>query len=62
MVMFAAERPDLGDAYVRTGVLRGHAVFVVKVSPWFAANVASCSAQGGFVAVFDSRTGAAWPS
>lgn len=57
IVMFPAARPDLGDVYVKTGVLRGHAVYVVKVSPWFAANVTSGTAQGGFIAVFDSQTG-----
>lgn len=57
IVMFPAESPNLGDVYVKTGVLRGHAVFVVKISPWFAANIISGEAQGGFVAVFDSRTG-----
>jgi len=57
IVMFPAESPKLGDVYVKTGVLRGHAVFVVKISSWFAANIISGEAQGGFVAVFDSRTG-----
>lgn len=57
VVMFPAERPELGDVYVKTGVLGGHRIYIVKVSPWFAANVASGQPQGGFLAVFDSATG-----
>jgi ornithine cyclodeaminase/alanine dehydrogenase-like protein (mu-crystallin family) len=57
IVMLPAERPDLGDVYVKTGAVRGHSVYIVKVSPWFAGNVASGSPQGGFIAVFDSKTG-----
>lgn len=57
IVMFPADRADLGDVYVKTGVLRGHGVFVVKVSPWFAANVENRAPQGGFLAAFDSGTG-----
>jgi ornithine cyclodeaminase/alanine dehydrogenase-like protein (mu-crystallin family) len=57
IVMFPAARPDLGDVYVKAGALRGHAVFVVKVSPWFAANRDRGDGQGGFVAVFDTNTG-----
>ncbi|GCE11945.1 ornithine cyclodeaminase family protein [Tengunoibacter tsumagoiensis] len=56
-VLFPAERPELGDVYVKTGTLRGHAVFVVKISPWFAVNSERGQAQGGFIGVFDSRTG-----
>jgi ornithine cyclodeaminase len=57
VVMFPGARPDLGDVYVKTGVLRGHRVYIVKVSPWFAVNVERGRPQGGFVAVFDSETG-----
>lgn len=57
LVMFPAERRDLGDVYVKTGTLHGHDVYVVKVSPWFRANVDLGAPQGGFVGVFDSRTG-----
>jgi ornithine cyclodeaminase len=57
IVMFPAERPELGDVYVKTGTLRGHDVYIVKVSPWFGSNVQRGQAQGGFVAVFDSSTG-----
>lgn len=57
VVMFPAERPELGDVYVKTGVLSGHRIYIVKVSPWFAANVANGQSQGGFLAVFDSATG-----
>jgi len=57
IVMFPVQPNDLGDVYVKTGTLRGHSVYVVKVSPWFAANVQNNVTQGGFLAVFDSRTG-----
>ena len=57
VVMFPAERPELGDVYVKTGVLSGHHIYIVKVSPWFASNVSSGQPQGGFLAVFDSATG-----
>lgn len=57
IVMFPAERHELGDVYVKTGTLRGRATFIVKISPWFADNVDHGRPQGGFIAVFDSRTG-----
>ena len=57
VVMFPAARRDLGDVYVKTGSLRGHDAYIVKVSPWFGANVERGEPQGGFVAVFDSHTG-----
>jgi ornithine cyclodeaminase len=57
VVMFPLERRDRGDVYVKTGTLQGHSVFIVKVSPWFAANVERSEAQGGFIGVFDSQTG-----
>ena len=43
--------------YVKTGTLRGHASHIIKVSPWFALNATAGIAQGGFVAVMDSRSG-----
>ena len=57
VVMFPGENAASGDVYVKTGTLRGHTVYVVKVSPWFAANVALGRPQGGLIGVFDSRTG-----
>lgn len=57
VVMFPAERHELGDVYVKTGTLRGHDVYIVKVSPWFSGNVERGLPQGGFIGVFDSRTG-----
>jgi len=57
IVMFPVRPKDSGDVYVKTGSLLGRAVYVVKVSPWFAVNVRDGVAQGGFMAVFDSRTG-----
>jgi ornithine cyclodeaminase/alanine dehydrogenase-like protein (mu-crystallin family) len=57
IVMLPAARPDLGDVYVKTGVLRGHGVYIVKVSPWFKANVERNRSQGGFIGVFDAQSG-----
>ena len=57
VVMYPGKTSSSGDVYVKTGTLRGHKVYVVKVSPWFAANVELGRAQGGFIAVFDSETG-----
>lgn len=57
VVMLPAERPELGDVYVKTGTLRGHRVHIVKISPWFAINTERGEPQGGFIGVFDSRTG-----
>ncbi|MGK5682399.1 ornithine cyclodeaminase family protein [Actinoplanes sp. URMC 104] len=57
IVMFPAGRPEAGDVYVKSGTVRGCPIYIIKVSPWFAANVAEQRPQGGFVAVFDSRTG-----
>lgn len=55
--MFPAEQPELGDVYVKTGCIKGHAIYIVKVSPWFAANITAGHPQGGFIAVFDVQTG-----
>lgn len=57
IVLFPAERSEMGDVYVKTGVLRGHPIFIVKISPWFAVNSERGQAQGGFIGVFDSHTG-----
>lgn len=57
IVMFPSSDPTLGDVYVKTGTLRGHAIFIVKISPWFAVNRERDQAQGGFIGVFDSQTG-----
>src|ERR1700722_7737604 len=57
LVMYPGKTPASGDVYVKTGVLRGHALFVIKVSPWFAASAKPGCSQGGFIAVLDSETG-----
>jgi len=56
-VMFPGDSPASGDVYVKTGTLKGCSVYIVKVSPWFAVNVERGEPQGGFIGVFDSRTG-----
>ena len=55
--MFPGDSPASGDVYVKTGTLKGRGVYTVKVSPWFAVNVERGQPQGGFIGVFDSRTG-----
>jgi ornithine cyclodeaminase/alanine dehydrogenase-like protein (mu-crystallin family) len=57
VVMYPLERRERGDVYVKTGILKGHPIYIVKVSPWFATNVDNGEAQGGFIGVFDSQTG-----
>ncbi|MFI5692247.1 ornithine cyclodeaminase family protein [Kribbella sp. NPDC051586] len=57
IVMFPAEQPEAGDVYVKSGTLRGYPIYIIKISPWFAVNIAEQRPQGGFIAVFDSRTG-----
>lgn len=59
VVMFPGDRVEDGDVYVKTGVLRGRDVYIVKIAPWLAENVRTGQPQGGFVAIFDSRTGQA---
>lgn len=56
IVMFPAAAPDLGDVVIKTGTLRGHRVYIVKVSPWFKVNLERGQPQGG-VGVFDADTG-----
>ncbi len=57
IAMFPATRREDGDVYVKTGTLRGHPVYIVKVAPWFGSNVERGRPQGGLVGVFDSNTG-----
>jgi ornithine cyclodeaminase len=57
IVMTPAQSRDKGDVYVKTATLDESPVFIVKASPWFAANAARGLPQGGFVAVLDSATG-----
>lgn len=57
LVLQPGDQAERGDVYVKSGVIRGEPLFVVKVAPWFAVNVEAGEPQGGFVAVFDARTG-----
>jgi ornithine cyclodeaminase/alanine dehydrogenase-like protein (mu-crystallin family) len=57
ITMFPAKHLEWGDVYVKTGNIHGHKSYIVKISPWFAANVEANQPQGGFIAVFDSETG-----
>jgi len=57
VTLFPGATQELGDVYVKTGSIRGHAVYIVKISPWFAINSAQGRSQGGFIAVFDALTG-----
>jgi ornithine cyclodeaminase/alanine dehydrogenase-like protein (mu-crystallin family) len=57
LVLRPHEDAGRGDVYVKSGVVHGEPVFIVKVSPWFATNVETGQPQRGFIAVFDSGTG-----
>lgn len=57
IVMFPQSDRAAGDVYVKSAVIEDHPFYAVKVAPWFAANVKAGSPQGGFLAVFDARTG-----
>lgn len=57
IVLFPGDDPAIGDVYVKSGVVSGEPMFIVKIAPWFAANAQTGVPQGGFVAVFDSATG-----
>lgn len=57
IMLVPGESAAAGDVYVNTGVLKGAAIFSVKVAPWFAANAAAGTPQGGFVAAIDSASG-----
>jgi ornithine cyclodeaminase len=57
IVMYPGRHREEGDVYVKTGVLHGHGVFIVKVAPWFAVNAERGESQGGFTSVFDAPTG-----
>ncbi len=57
LILYPLENREAGDVYVKTGVLKGARTYIVKISPWFAANLETGAHQGGFIAVFDSETG-----
>jgi len=57
VVMYPHPDRARGDVLVKTGTVAGSAIHIIKVSPWFAANVERGMPQGGFVAVMDSETG-----
>ena len=57
IVMYPQADRDQGDVFVKTGVITGAPIHVVKIAPWFAVNSRRGQRQGGFVAVLDSTTG-----
>lgn len=57
IVLFPGADASAGDVYVKSGVVRGEPMFIVKVAPWFAANARGGTPQGGLVAVMDSANG-----
>ena len=57
IVMYPLPDRTGGDVFVKTGVVNGSPIYVVKVAPWFAANAERGEPQGGFLAVLDSATG-----
>jgi hypothetical protein len=46
VTMFPTFHPALGDVYVKTGCIRGHSHYLVKVSPWFAGEPRSGTGAG----------------
>lgn len=57
ILMFPLADRTRGDVLVKTGTLEGAGVYIVKVAPWFAENRERGLPQGGFLAVFDARSG-----
>jgi ornithine cyclodeaminase/alanine dehydrogenase-like protein (mu-crystallin family) len=57
LVLYPQPSPEAGDVYVKTATVQDEPIFVVKVSPWFKGNVETGVPQGGFLAVFNARTG-----
>lgn len=57
LVLYPQHDQMAGDIFVKTGVIVGSPVCVVKVAPWFAGNERRGEPQGGFIAVLDSATG-----
>jgi ornithine cyclodeaminase/alanine dehydrogenase-like protein (mu-crystallin family) len=57
MQVFPGPTREAGDVLIKSGALRGHSVYIVKIAPWFALNVHNGCEQGGVLAVFDVRTG-----
>ncbi len=57
IVLFPQADRAAADVYVKSAVIEGRPIHIVKVAPWFAANVAHGMQQGGFIGVFDSQTG-----
>lgn len=57
IVLYPGEQHSSGDVFVKAGAAPGRSVFIVKTAPWFSANVGAGLPQGGFLAVFDARTG-----
>ena len=57
ILMFPLADRTRGDVLVKTGTLEGASIYIVKVAPWFAENRERGLPQGGFLAVFDARSG-----
>jgi ornithine cyclodeaminase/alanine dehydrogenase-like protein (mu-crystallin family) len=57
VTMYPAATTADGDVYIKTSCSQGARYHVVKISPWFAANVAAGVPQGGLIALLDSTTG-----
>lgn len=57
VTMYPAPTIEEGDVYVKTSCRQGADHLVVKVSPWFAANVDAALPQGGFSALLDATNG-----
>lgn len=57
VMMYPGSDRAAGDTMVKSATLTGHPFHVVKIAPWFAANVAAGQPQGGLLVVLDSATG-----
>lgn len=57
LTMFPGDTQEAGDVLVKTGVIQGHKLYVVKAAPWFALNAKTGKPQGGFLVACDAETG-----
>ena len=57
VMMYRGSDRAAGDTMVKTATVAGHPFHVVRIAPWFAANVAAGRPQGGLLVVLDSATG-----
>lgn len=59
IVMYPGSSSESGDVLIKTSSSPGQPIYLVKISPWFAANVREGRPQGGF-RVWHSAVGRRW--